>query len=212
MGQNPKVAMLSDSTLPAPEGVDDEIAEQWRFLAHPGATLTGRERVSAAAAARHARRGTPATGGPIERAAALISRAAHEITADVVEKLGDEGLNAHRYIETLGVVARTTAIDTAVRGLGAAELSLPEPVDGEPTGEIDPEAKKRSAFIPTVGPANPMTALSALPAETQHQESLSDLLYLSYEQMLDFDIQRDLHRTQLELVAARTSSINECVY
>lgn len=205
---------MTGAALPSPPGVDDELERQWAFLAGPGATLTGAERVAVAAAARNARRtqDLDGDGSPLHRAARRMAVAAHTIDRAMFDGLAADGVDAHRYVEVLGIVARTTAADTAVRGLGLPERPLPEPVAGQPTGEIDDEAKARAAFVPTVGPANPVTILNSLPAETAHQEALSNVLYLSYEQMMDFDITRDLHRTQIELVAGRTSSVNECVY
>ncbi len=206
-------ALLTDSSLPVPDGVADEIERQFAFLAAPGPTLTGAERVAVAAAARAARAGSAGpAASPLVRAAQEIAVRAWEIDRSFLDALLSDGLTIHQYVEVLGIVARTTAIDTAVRGLGAPEVALPTPIAGEPTGEIDPEAKTRSALIPTVGSANPVTVLNALPPESAHQESLSDALYMSYVQMGDHDIDLGLHRTQIELVAARTSSVNECVY
>lgn len=208
------VPTIAAPVLPPPAGVDREIADQLRFLARPGATLTGAERVRVAAVARHARRtGTVSDDGPpLDRAAARIAAAAHTIDRDWVDALFRDGPTVHHYVEVLGIVARTTAIDTAVRGLGAPPVQLPDAVDGAPNGVVDDQAKQRSAFVPTIGAANPITVLNSIPAESAHQERLSDVLYLSYAEMADLDIHRDLHRTQMEVVAARTSSVNECVY
>jgi hypothetical protein len=203
---------IDDPPLPAPPGFDAEIDRQWAFLAAPGAALTGEQRVGAAAVARAARRdGTDATE-PHLRAARRISAEPHAITADWIAALAEDGLTVHAYVEVLGVVARTAAIDTAVRGLNAPARDLPEPVAGHPDGAIDGAASTRSAWVPTAGAANPVTVLSSVPAEAAHQERLHDVLYMSYGQMSDMDIDLDLHRTQIELVAARTSSVNECVY
>lgn len=207
------MVVVPDPALPGPAGLEAEIDAQWSFLADPGATLTGAQRVRACEIARRARRGEVVDEGPpLDRAAARIGVAAHEIDRRFVDELRDEGVGIHHFVEVLGVVARTTAIDTTLRGLGAPERSLPAPREGVPTDAIDRTARQRSAFVPTVGAAGPTTALNAIPAEATHQERLSEVLYLSYEEMLDFDIRRDLHRTQIELVAARTSSVNECVY
>ncbi len=44
------------------------------------------------------------------------------------------------------------------------------------------------------------------------QQHLHGPIYLTYEEMADLDFRRGLHRSQMELVAARTSAINECFY
>jgi len=51
-----------------------------------------------------------------------------------------------------------------------------------------------------------------VPAEMEAQRDIHGPLYLSYEQMGLANFQRGLHRSQMELVAATTSALNECFY
>lgn len=202
------MSLLTDTELEPPPGVADAIDDMWTVLALPGATLTGTQRIEIAGVARAG----GGDGSPRHVTAERIARSAHTIDRAFVDRVLADGLTIHKYVEILGVVARTVAVDTAVRGLGASPIPLPEPVDGDPTGATDGAAKQRSSLVPTVGAANPVTVLNSLPAESQAQERLSNALYMSYAQMAEMDIERGLHRTQIELVAARTSSVNECVY
>jgi hypothetical protein len=63
-----------------------------------------------------------------------------------------------------------------------------------------------------VGGASITQALSLVDAESVAQEDMHGPLYLTYEGMAEFDYVAGLSRAQMELVAARTSAINECFY
>jgi hypothetical protein len=66
--------------------------------------------------------------------------------------------------------------------------------------------------VSTVGAIGPPTALSSVRREAADQEALHEVLYLSYSGMGDLDADRGLHRTQMELVAARVSLLNDCFF
>ena len=103
-------------------------------------------------------------------------------------------------------------MDTFARGIGFEAVSFPEPSSDAPDGNINERAKRRSAFVPTVGAARPTSALSLVPSENAAQADLHAGLYLSYSEMGDREIHKGLPRWQLELVAARTSLINDCQF
>ena len=67
-------------------------------------------------------------------------------------------------------------------------------------------------WVPTVGPASPPSALSSVPDEHEAMHDLHAIFYLAVADMADLDADRGLHRTQMELVAARTSLLNECFF
>ena len=90
--------------------------------------------------------------------------------------------------------------------------ALPEPAPGEPTGDTDSRASPGPAWVPMVGGASIVGALSLVPREMAAQEELHGPLYLTYEEMADMGFRRGLDRRQLELVAGRTSAVNECFY
>ena len=54
--------------------------------------------------------------------------------------------------------------------------------------------------------------LSLVRAESQAWQQLADALYMSFLEMEYLDFRRHLHRSQMELVAARTSLRNDCFY
>ena len=115
------------------------------------------------------------------------------------------------YVELVGVVARLAAVDSLHVALGLARPTLPVPVAGEPGGTLDPKARAGAAWVPMFGGASIAHALSLVPAEDEAQEDMHRL-YLTYEEMSDITFARGLTRSQMELVAGRTSAVNECFY
>jgi hypothetical protein len=198
------------AALAVPDEIVEAIDSQWKSFASPGSVLTGAQRV---AAAQRARGGE--SGGLSDAALEAVDRLAHDahhIDRQWVEQLTDRGLSPTEYVELMGIVARLGVVDTFDRAMGDDVRALPQPVSGDPTGVTDPEAKKRSGFVPTVGPVGPPSALSLIRDEVVEQFVLHDAFYLTFEAMLDFASDRDLKRTQIELVAARTSLANDCFY
>lgn len=200
------------AALPVAPSVREAVGAEWADLAAPGTWLTGAQRVAAARAARAARagQGHATYDEPLLAAAARLAAAPAEVTEQWVDGLG---LEPQAYVEVLGVVARLVAVDTALRGLGAAELALPSPRPGAPSRQRVADARRRSAWVPTVGPASPSRVLSAVAAEHAGQARLHAALYLAYDEMSDLTITKHgLSRVQMELAAARTSLLNDCFY
>ncbi len=192
-----------------PVEISDEFQAEWNRLSSPGATRRGAARVAIAAAARNGE----AVGISEEEAAAarqIASRPA-EIGRDWVEAQ-QALLGPASYVELVGVVSRLAAIDAFHRALGLSLEPLPEPAAGDPTGRVDDRARPGPAWVPMIGAASIVGALSIVPAEMRAQESLHGPIYLPYEEMGNMDVDRGLHRSQMELVAGRVSALNECFY
>lgn len=190
-------------------------ARTWRSIALPGTWFTGAERVEIASCARS----SLASGGAtrdwsipevVVDAARTVAVHAHRTDRARIDRFAADGLAAEPFVEVVGVVARTVAVDTMLRGIGTEPLAFPDPAPGEPHRSVQPNAKRRSAYVPMVGAAGATSALSAVPSEDAAQEDLHGALYLSYAEMGNFNIVKELQRWQLELVAARTSLINHC--
>jgi hypothetical protein len=202
-----------DGSVPVPGRIAAGIERARNHIAASGTCWTGIQRVELAETARLASTGDAplaATTVPdlARRTATKIATQAHRLDAADVDALDSPAA----YVEIVGIVARTTAIDTTARGVGAAAVPFPPAAGNEPDGRVNAAVKRRSALVPTAGPAGPTTALSAVPSEDAAQADLHGALYLSYHEMGDLSIHKGLPRWQLELVAARTSLINRCHY
>ena len=108
--------------------------------------------------------------------------------------------------------------------------ALPDPKAGEPTGYRPPGAQSGVGYVPMIpenklsepeadlyggtGAPNVIRAMSLVPDCVRQMRQLSDAQYLPMNVLMstDGDPSRALSRAQIELVAARVSSINECFY
>lgn len=203
---------MADEVLDSLTEINDVIDEQWRGLGEPGTWLDGFERVAVVRAARS--KATTATAAPasIEEVAGLVAHHAASITADTVDAIEANGIDRSTYVEIVGIVSRVAAIDTFERGIGRSPRSVPGAVGGTPARATVPEARRRAGWVSTVGAIGPPTALSSVRREAADQEALHDALYMSYSGMGDLDADRGLHRSQMELVAARVSLLNDCFF
>ncbi len=203
--------------MPTPtEDYESALRFEWSHLASPGAWWSGPERVAIAAEARLATRQMPATGAlpdAATEAARTVAVAASTIRPETIAGWLSEGLDPFAYVEIVGIAAIVTALDVAAFGLRLDEEPLPAGDPGEPSRAIPEGAAVTDGWVPTVGPAWAPEALSAVPAERDAMNTVHGPLYLTMEQMLDLDIVRNgMARHQLELVAARTSMLNDCFY
>ncbi len=193
----------------------DGVDREWERLGRPGTWLTGEERVAVATVAREARaevdRGDHGLSGVAGAVARRVSAEPATIRPDWIDTNLVAGLDHLAYVEIIGIVARLAAVDTFLLGIGWPERPLPPAQPGEPSRQVVDEATITDAAVPMVGTGAP-GSLTAVAAESEAQFDLHGALYLSIDEMGDMDISKDLHRTQMELVAARTSRLNDCFY
>ena len=134
------------------------------------------------------------------------------------EKLGS-GLSEGTYIEVLGCVATAIILDTFAMGIGTLKLSPEGELDmSEPSRIANPEVVKEEAWVPIsqrtyeLGPSglptvpNITRAMGLVPGAVQQFFSVMRSHYGLTE------IASSLSRSQVELIAARTSSYNDCFY
>ena len=140
------------------------------------------------------------------------------------------GLREEEYVETVSIVAHVVAIDTMARGIGFEPLPLPQPRPGQPSQYRPGGAKRGDAWVPWIEPpdlsaveagiypvgrpaANIMKAMSLVPDEVR---SFFDIVLHQYQgpaEMRDFSHEyREISHAQIELLAARVSALNQCLY
>lgn len=172
-------------------------------------------------------------GGLPDRAVDAVHRIITDqsrITRSWIEGNDAEGLSKPAYVELVGVAVAVLSIDEFHYALGVPLEPLPDPRPGGITRYVPAHLSEDIGFVPTVPPdgavgneadlwpkgrtANVVRALTLVPDALRDWKALSDAQYLSFEEMGTSILHEDrsLDRTQIELVAARVSSINECFY
>jgi hypothetical protein len=140
------------------------------------------------------------------------------------------GLSEEQYVEAVSIVAHVVAIDTMARGLGLDEPALPQPQPGMPSRYRPDGAKLGGAWVPWLEPAdlseaeaglyptgrpaaNIMKAMSLVPEEVRSFFDLVSHQYMPPLAMRDFSREyRAISHAQVELLAARVSALNQCLY
>ena len=231
-------------------GLDRELKRAWQRLAAPGTWWSGEQRLAIAREARHA----PFCALCAQRREALSPFAIKghhdslgrlsDPMVDIVHRLVtdagrltktwlnsqlDAGVSEEEYVETIGVVAMITALDTFDAALGLPLRELPAAQPGTPNRHRPAGVKRDLAWVLTVAPEDltaadpdPYTihgnknihrALSLVPQEVINFFDLDVELYLMDLEIRDFDHEfRALTHPQIELLAGRVSSLNGCYY
>jgi len=152
------------------------------------------------------------------------------ITQAFVDESAAQGLSEEQYVELVGIAVTVLSIDEFNRALGLPLEPLPEPEAGEPTCYRPALAERGTGFVsmlPANGAvgkeadlwkldrtANVLRALTLVPNAVREWMAVGDEQYLSMQGMTQFSdfTDRALNRMQIELVAGRVSSYNECFY
>jgi len=143
-------------------------------------------------------------------------------------KVTDEGISERDYVELVGVVVTVVAVDTFCRGIDMAAPAIPEARPGEPTRETPDGLEHELAWVPTLDPnfdgplqrefytgsaAHIRRALTSVPQTARDFWDMAYVLYLGGAEMRDFANEyRAITHAQIELVAGRVSSLNQCAY
>jgi hypothetical protein len=152
------------------------------------------------------------------------------ITRGWVEDNTAAGLSEGHYVELVGIAVTVFSIDEFNRALGLPPEALPEPAAGEPDGYRPAVTEHETGYVAMIPPdgnrdpdsdlwppdrtANVLRALSQVPDAVRGWRVVADAQYLSHRRMMNFGTVegRVLDRLQIELVAGRVSSHNECFY
>jgi hypothetical protein len=140
-------------------------------------------------------------------------------------------LTEEAYVELVGVAVIVFSIDESMRAPGLPLERLPKAVAGEPSRYRPKRACRGIGFVSMLSPdgaveaegdlwdsrgrsANVLRALSLVPDAVRQWIAVGNAQYLSMRRMMNFTgaTGKALDRRQLELVAGRVSSFNECFY
>ena len=161
----------------------------------------------------------------------------HRVTTDParlsrswLDGVNAAGVTDEQYVELLGVVVAAISIDAFHRALGLPLEPLPAAIAGLPSGYRPPGAADSGAWVQTVQPehageteadlypgrraGNVISAMSLVPDSVRMLLRLSDAQYLPMNSIrtTNDNADRTLSRCQIELLAARVSSLSECFY
>jgi len=152
------------------------------------------------------------------------------ITQAYIDDNAANGLSEEQYVELVGIAVTVFSIDEFNRALGLPWEPLPEPEAGEPHFYRPEQAEHGTGFVamlPVSGAtgreadlwkngrtANVLRALTLVPNAVREWMAVGAEQYLSMKGMTQFSTfsGRALNRMQIELVAGRVSSYNECFY
>jgi len=204
----------------SPVPVRDDLAvayrDIWSHFSAPGPTLTGAERVQLASCVRAVHAGdTPPWIDMPESVLALATTlyVAPRLVgiSNVSDAASDAGYPV--VVEVIAIVSMLAAVDGTHRALGATLETLPVPGPGEPTRVIADGLKQRGTNIPMT-PGSILSALDLLPDVGRAYRASFGTQYMTDQEMAlpDFERTPGLNRAQMELVASRTSLLNECFY
>ncbi len=133
--------------------------------------------------------------------------------------LGADFTEGH-YVELLGIVCCVVAIDRVNTAAGLPVDALPEPRPGEPSGERPANLDDIGAWVPVAAAGDHapkgrvLRALTLVPQTTRETDDLNSVQYLDPDGVMDVTKNGDraISRSQMELIAARVSALNECFY
>ena len=193
-------------------------------MVRPGVHWTGSQRREFAATAIEAYldpEPLPPWQGPAEdpavNAAYRIARHAETLTESWYRSLVDEVMTPEAYVELVGVIVATVPVAALANAVGLPTPELPAPAAGEPTGDGPETVAAELNWVPVTPPpdeqAAVIQALSAIPAALENLHRMANAQYIPVDEMGDMEWTRGtLDRRQIELVAARLSSLRECFY
>ena len=124
-------------------------------------------------------------------------------------------LGEETYTELVGVTAIVSVLDRFDRAMGRPEQPLPHAADGEPARVRPDDVGDIGAWVSqSTGPtkANVSRTLSLVPVTNQAWRQLVDTHYSHGAEFMNLQWEFPLSRPQAELVATRSTALNECFY
>tara|TARA_B100000686_G_C16725751_1_gene937706 strand:+ start:893 stop:1564 length:672 start_codon:yes stop_codon:yes gene_type:complete len=214
--------------------LDAEIVQSfvivWEHLGKPGSWWTGEERIAIANEIRscnpkklwdkdkplesYAKQGDEILTPYIKAVVRMISNETASITEDIYREITEE-IGEDKYAELAALISQVVPIDHLSDALGVQRETLPEVRLGSPLNERPSGLVNDVGFLPTFPADNlPHVAISLSLAQADNARRML-LVRAMYSGASFGDMiwnHRHLSRPQIELVAARTSALNECFY
>ena len=147
-----------------------------------------------------------------------LTNDASRLTKNWFEKVIGSGISQEIYVEVVGMVATAIIVDGFSAALGLPRLSEPEPLAGKPAKKKNEKVVDVGAWVPILDlPAdttesgipsvpNIFRSMGLVPEAVQHFFGVMS----SHYSLTSFDISLD--RSQVEYIASRMSSHNQCFY
>ena len=130
----------------------------------------------------------------------------------------DTGLSREEYIETLSLVATSIILDSYSKAMGLPDYKIPNPQAGEPSRISNPEIIDEGAWLP-ITKAEQQLEDHGLPNVPNIARAMgmvpSGMMHFFGAMRAHYSLAGDdfgISRSQVELIAARVSSHNECFY
>lgn len=187
-----RIALAEEIRIAAPRPLWDRAPELADVGDEPAGALTAFERALA------------------ERITVQPSSVDAETYDHIIGRIGED-----KYAEMAAIATQVVSIDHLHDALGIDREPLPPAEAGAPTGERPADLVHDVAFLPTLpadGLPHVAVSLSLAQADNARRMLLVRAMYSgrSFGDMVW--THRALSRPQIELVAARTSALNECFY
>lgn len=214
--------------------VSNEIIESfqivWDNLGKPGSWWSGPQRIQIAEEIRDSdppsiaerivdfsNYSNEATDGITPFVRAVARKVAYEsssIDKDIFDQIVAV-ISEDQYAEIAAIASQLVPIYHLADTLGYDREQLPNVVSGDPSGERPDDLIEGVGFLPTFptnGVPHVAVSLSLAQADNARRMLLVRAMYSGKDFGEMIWTHRNLSRPQIELVAARTSAINECFY
>lgn len=212
----------------------------WAAISGPGAFWTGEERLAivaetrqalacGACAARREALSPMAVTGEHESLGVLPAAAvdvAHRVRTDAgrltrgwFDAIVPDQLSIEAYVELISVVASSVVLDSYAQAMALGLPRLPSAEPGTPTGDVSDEVTSGVAWVPIMAVERQNPGVDGLPDAPNIVRSMARvpsammLFFGAFRAHYTiYEFETSLARPQLELIAARVSSLNQCFY
>ena len=147
------------------------------------------------------------------------------------DAVASDTLDPERFVELIAVAIFANALHVFARAVGVDPVALPAPTPGSPSGHRPEGLEAERAWVPRLSPgggpdwtrlygereqvAEVELALSLVPAEVEILSEIARVHYMAFPNVTvphHVEPNRAIDRMQMEFVASRVSTFNDCFY